>query len=234
MGIPPEELDRLARAADAAEATVAGGESPSSRALAATRVDVAPRSERILPSDDDLATVREVLNFMGVVSSPDVDLIQRLLTAASLFFVQAIEQPVKAGPRQLVTNGGKPRVILPLGPVVSVQSVTCNGAPIDAASLGGTDSGWLWEPRTATVTFRSVIPTAGTLNLVVNYTSGYDPVPPQVHQAVCEMVSTRMQERKAIGIASRSLGGESVSFAREALPPFTADLVNRMRRVVPA
>lgn len=62
----------------------------------------------------------------------------------------------------------------------------------------------------------------------------YSYVPPDVEQAVWELVGERYRAQDRIGLNSKSLGGqETVSFDIRAMNPYIRELLNPYKRVVP-
>lgn len=62
----------------------------------------------------------------------------------------------------------------------------------------------------------------------------YSYIPPDVEQAVWELVGERYRAQDRIGVNSKSLGGqETVSFDIRSMSPYIRELLNPYRRVVP-
>ena len=62
----------------------------------------------------------------------------------------------------------------------------------------------------------------------------YSYIPPDVEQAVWELVGERYRAQDRIGMSSKSLGGqETVSFDIRAMSPYIRELLNPYKRVVP-
>lgn len=62
----------------------------------------------------------------------------------------------------------------------------------------------------------------------------YSYIPPDVEQAVWELVGERYRAQERIGVSSKSLGGqETVSFDIRAMSPYIRELLNPYKRVVP-
>lgn len=62
----------------------------------------------------------------------------------------------------------------------------------------------------------------------------YSYIPPDVEQAVWELVGERYRMQDRIGVSSKSLGGqETVSYDIRAMSPYIRELLNPYKRVVP-
>lgn len=189
-----------------------------------------------MPADPaDLTTVEAVKQYLGTTTTVESAEVQRLVTAASKYLVSALSRPVKSASITWDTNGnGRTVLYLPVQPVTAVSSAAIAGeAALAAATPGGTDEGYLVSGMTLVLRGGRVW-SRGVLNVRVVYTAGYATVPPEIEQGTIELVAARLRERDRVGIQSRSLGPESVTFAREDLPPTVKRLVDQWRRVVPA
>lgn len=60
----------------------------------------------------------------------------------------------------------------------------------------------------------------------------YSYTPPEIEQAVIELVSLRHRERNRIGENSKSIGGEVVSYSVKDMPDSVKTILNNYRRVV--
>jgi hypothetical protein len=74
----------------------------------------------------------------------------------------------------------------------------------------------------------------GISNVTVTYSAGYAMTPPDVEQAVIELVGERFRARERIGLTSKGLSGqESTSFATTPFNSTIAALLAPYRRVCP-
>ena len=68
----------------------------------------------------------------------------------------------------------------------------------------------------------------------MTYTAGYAITPPDVEQAVIELVGERFRARERIGLTAKGLGGqETTSFATKPFNDTVAALLAPYRRVCP-
>jgi hypothetical protein len=75
---------------------------------------------------------------------------------------------------------------------------------------------------------------AGASNVYLEYVAGYDPIPSEIEQACIDLVSLRYRERDRIGLTSKSLAGESITFnTREFSDAVGSTLVQYKRVALP-
>jgi hypothetical protein len=79
----------------------------------------------------------------------------------------------------------------------------------------------------------------GIQNVLIQYTAGYDPVPPDVEQATIELVVRKYRERTRVAEHSRSLGGaetvqySTVTFSKRDIVTDIEALLWQYRQVAP-
>ncbi len=126
----------------------------------------------------DLATVKA---WLGVTDTSQDAILERLITTATEAIQEYILYPVLTGSRSETFNGkGKDMTPLSNWPITAVSSVTVNDTAIPARA-GATGAGYTFDSKFLYLQGYSF--TKGQRNVVVNYTSGYDTVPPIFVQA---------------------------------------------------
>ena len=138
-------------------------------------------------------------------------------------------------------GGGK--IIMRNWPVLSVESVTVNGQPLQPQDAYGRcgyrAENWLLLAEGGARFSR------GTRNVRVKYRAGFETPPADIAQAIHQIVATRFKERDWTGYASKSLAGEVISFhsygvqgghslSNGGIPPAALGVLNNYKRVVPA
>jgi hypothetical protein len=128
-------------------------------------------------------------------------------------------------------NGnGTPILLLEQYPVSAVTSVTLDGEEIPERVDTG-DGGWvLIDAPPGVLALDGGYWTKGIQNVVIEYTAGYDPIPPDIQGAATEYAAQRYRARDRVGLMSRSVGGESVSYQTLTLPASISSVVERYRR----
>jgi len=70
----------------------------------------------------------------------------------------------------------------------------------------------------------------GVRQIAITYTAGYDEIPPDVEQAVIEMVADAYKRRDRLGQRSRSMGGESVTYFVDTTLPSVKAVADKYER----
>jgi hypothetical protein len=69
-------------------------------------------------------------------------------------------------------------------------------------------------------------------NVVWTCTAGYATTPKDLEQAVLEIIALKFRERERVGVSSKTLAGEMVSFFRNVSTD-TIAVIDNYKRVVP-
>jgi hypothetical protein len=120
-------------------------------------------------------------------------------------------------------------------PVASIQSVTVDGTAIPQGSNPGQDTqvdGWSLLGDRIELIGGTYAFTAGTGNVVIVYTAGYTTTPAHIERAVIEWVEWEYRKRDRAGQRSKVVGGESVMFMVDAIPPGVQALIDILRKPV--
>ena len=181
----------------------------------------------------DLSTLTNVKQWLGVTTTTDDTLLQRLLTAASGYIQSWLNRTfASAGYTDTFDGNGKDRLMLRNYPVTAVASVTIDGTVIPA-STGVTVNGWLLDETGKMVILRNYWFNRGTQNIVISYTAGYATTPPEIEEACIELIGLRYRERDRIGQVSKAIGGETVSFTQKDMSDSIKTILNNYKKVVP-
>ncbi len=186
-------------------------------------------------ADGDLTTLDNVkawLPDMAQVTTSDA-LLARLITAAS----QAVcVYTGRAGfglqdYGEVYDGAGRSSLTLRQWPAVQVDAVSfADGSAPSAFTLEPTVAGGGAQRLTLGL---GVFP-RGVSNVTVSYTAGYLATPPDVEQAVIELVGERFRARDRIGLSAKTLGGqETTAFATKAFNDTISVLLAPYRRVIP-
>ena len=180
-----------------------------------------------------LASLADLKQWLGVVSNADDALLERLIDAAGGFIDRYLGRQVAETTHDETYDGnGGPTLALPLLPgqrVSEVLSLAILDRPIPPAS-GARAPGYRLHGDVVTLV-GEVYP-RGVRNVAIVYRAGYATPPPEIAQACIELAALRYRERERIGHASKSVGGETVSFVLDDMPAPTRTLLDGYRRVV--
>ncbi|WP_174301873.1 hypothetical protein [Caulobacter sp. S45] len=186
-------------------------------------------------ADGDLTTLENVkawLPDMAQVTTSDA-LLARLITAASQAVCVYTGRPgfdVQAY-GEVYDGSGWPTLVLRQWPVVEVDGVSF--------ADGSAPPGYTLEPAVAgggaqRLSLTQGVFPRGLANVTVAYRTGYPATPPDVEQAVIELVGERFRARDRIGLSAKTLGGqETAAFATKAFNDTIAALLAPYRRVCP-
>ena len=184
----------------------------------------------------DFTTIAAVKLHLGVTVATDDAILQSWVTGASAWLLSVLSRPIKtASYTETKNGGGGDRIWLRNGPVTGITSLKIDGLTIPAATVGGTDSGWLWNNEDDQVlALRGYTFTRARSNVVVAYVAGFAAVPADIERACVSIVAWRYKEKDRIGHASKTAGTETVAFQTTATAADVKVLLDQYRRVVPA
>lgn len=156
-----------------------------------------------------LANVKQYLQIDPLDTDADA-LLQRMIDAASATierfcgrtFLQATYTEVRDG-------SGQNRMTVRHIPLTAVASVTVNDKPVSARP-SASGNGFVFDEYGVKLTGYTF--TDGYQNVVIQYTAGFATVPDDVEMACCELVSLKYKTIDRLGVTSKSLAGESISF----------------------
>jgi hypothetical protein len=180
-----------------------------------------------------LATLDDLKTYCGIKpDATDADaLLTRLLEAVSKQVEGYCSRSFVFGERTEQRSGtGSDVLLLRDLNVTAVSSLSIDGRVIPAA-VGATGSGFVFDD--STIYLRGYIFSRGRKNITVTYTAGFNPLPADLSQAVIEVAAQAFKEKEWTGYLSKSLAGETVTFARLAFPDSAKVSFDEYLRVYP-
>jgi hypothetical protein len=164
------------------------------------------------------------------IASPPDALLARRITAASAWAKTYMERDILSQDYTETRNGhGGLTLFFANYPVSAVAQVAVNGNPIPPAQ-GFWDAGYTFTDKL--LTLRGYVFWQGYNNVQLAYTAGYAAVPPELEQAVIELVAFSFKERGHLGQQSATFQGQTVSFTVADLPATVKAVLDHWRRVV--
>jgi hypothetical protein len=141
---------------------------------------------------------------------------------------------------EIKDGNNKTKLLLRNWPVQSVTSVTINGDNIPVVTAFNEQGVRLHEG--ALLLQGGRVFTKGDANITVVYSAGYATIPREVSFAVILAAAHRYKETAFIGLQSKSMAGESISYAtlsadsgrsiaNGGLPPAALSILNNYKRV---
>ena len=159
-----------------------------------------------------LTTVAKVKQFGQIESFADDLLLQRMIDSASEQIEQFCGRTFLSSSYVEVRDGtGQVKMTLRHAPVTAIASLAINGNTIPPRPTVNA-SGYTFDEfglRLSGYEF-----TVGLSNVEVAYTAGFANIPADVDMACCEMVAMRYKRLDRLGVSSKSLAGESISFSQ--------------------
>lgn len=182
----------------------------------------------------DLTTLEAVKRDLGI-TVPDANAsLEAWIAGASAWIVSYCEQPILATDHTLVAHGnGGYRMVLPYSPVISISSLKIGGAAVTAGTPGALNDGYFLDSR-GIITLRGLVFAPGIGNVEVAYRAGYTTVPAELERACVRIVGRRYRERERLGVTSKSIGGESISWMQTATDEDVLESLSGYKRVIPA
>jgi hypothetical protein len=110
-----------------------------------------------------------------------------------------------------------------------VQSVTVGTYTVPAAP-NAQEAGYRFDERRLVLQGYTFI--KGMLNCSVAYTADFSNNA-DIEQACIEVVANRYREKDRIGLVSKGLAGETITFSQKDIPASARDVLRVYRKVVP-
>lgn len=157
-----------------------------------------------------LASVEDLKALLSIAHSEDDLSLYQAVVAGSKWFESQTGRTIRATDYIEIQDGAGGRSIIPSHyPVLSVTTVTVNGSAVTLSTGYGVTGYFV---NGSVVKLRDSFVSEGIGNVAVEYRAGYESVPEDVRQAVLEVSAIMYRERDRVGIQSKTLGGEPVSF----------------------
>ena len=159
-----------------------------------------------------LTTLAKVKQYGQIESFEHDLLLTRMIDAASATIERYCGRTfLQASYIETRDGTGQRRMTLRNVPVTNVVSVTVNGRDIPERP-SATGQGFTFDQYGVKLTGYDF--TDGYDNVAISYTAGYAEVPDDVDMACCELVALRYKTLDRLGVSSKSLAGESISFSQ--------------------
>jgi len=164
-----------------------------------------------------IATLADLKTFAGITGN-NTDAVLTMLLTSSLAAIGAFcNRDFTSAQRTEYRDGNDATKMQTVGyPITAFSSLTIDGRIIPASVNGG--SGYIFVPNGRMLILKGYSFTQGDRNVVMNYTAGFGdagglaPWPEDLKMALLMYVTTRFKERDRLGIGSKSLAGESITF----------------------
>ncbi len=176
----------------------------------------------------DLTTLAAVKATASIAGTADDTVLQRMITAMSLAAQQYMSRIISVQPYTERRNGtGSRTMALGDSPLVQMNSVVVAGVSIPV-SPDGIQAGYITDDF-AIYLFGYTF-CKGLKNTVLNYTAGWQTTPPDIEQGVIESVLLRFNEKNRIGVSSKTLGPETISFSQKDFTNSASTIFDQYKR----
>jgi hypothetical protein len=177
-------------------------------------------------------TVENVKGYLGIANTVDDALLERLVESVSAFVDTWLNRKFDTETFTDTFDGtGGQAWVCRNYPLLSVSEVKVNEQIVPSAP-DTRESGYRFD-RVRVVLSGNYTFLRGGLNCAVTYQAGYADVPADVQQACIEIIAHRYREKDRIGLNSKGLAGETISFSRDAMPESARFVLDKYKKVVP-
>jgi hypothetical protein len=160
-----------------------------------------------------IATADDIRLYLGTLSSAQEAVVESLITGSIGAMGAYCNRDFISSQRTEFRDGNGAARMLAVGyPITAFSSLVIDGRQIPASFQGS--PGYFFSNR-AIVLIGGQRFTPGLRNVVMTYTAGYGdevPWPADLKMASVMYVTTRLRERDRLGVGSKSLAGESISY----------------------
>jgi uncharacterized phiE125 gp8 family phage protein len=176
----------------------------------------------------DLATVKRWLN---ITSQTDDTLLAALITSYSAYVESWLNRSFASQSyTERVDGVGSLGMAFSNYPVTAVASVSIDDVTIPAATNTSTP-GYRFSDKFLYLNGYRF--SRGMQNVTIVYTAGYATTPPEIKEAITELVAYHYKSRDRIGHSSKSLAGETVSYIVSEFPASVRAILNNYKKVIP-
>lgn len=179
----------------------------------------------------DFTDVGSVKTYAAIASATDDALITSMITAYSQWIRSNLNRDINSASYDIRVSGrGTYELFLPQYPVTAVALLEINGLAIPVSSGFGVH-GYAFDSDRVGLTGHCF--TRSFLNVHIQFTAGYSPIPADIAQATVELVALRYKLRDKLEWSSKSLAGESVTLITRDMPASVKTVLDSYRNVAP-
>jgi hypothetical protein len=178
-----------------------------------------------------LTTLANVKDWLQISVSSNDALLTRMIQAFSDAVANEINRDIGSQVFAVTLDGnGGTKLSFPNYPVTAIASLYVDGSAIPARASFGSNGYVFTTTRMNLVGYRF---NQGVQNIQLSYTAGYVNIPTEIEQAVIEWIADRYASRDRIAVMSKTLAGETISFAQNDIPDPVLAILRPYRKVVP-
>lgn len=185
----------------------------------------------------DLTTLASLKTYLNINNTNDDTLLGSLITAASAWLGNVMNfTPAQASYTETRDGRNTMALMLKQWPVVSVASLTIDGLVIPASVAnpgGGYTDGYIVDDSRVLLRGTTYRFNKGYQNIAVSYTAGFNPIPFDLAQACNALCAFWYKRRDRIGVQTKTLGPENITFSMDDAPKETKTTIAQYMRVFP-
>lgn len=186
----------------------------------------------------DLTTLEQLNGYKPIgQTSQEVTFAGRLISGASNYFRQRtgrdIQVPAATYSAEKHSGDGSAGIYTeqyPVTELLAASGVYIDGVLVPQAVNPG-DSGWvLVDAKAGRIELVGRVFTKGVSNVSLTYKAGFPTIPPDLEQAIIELVAWKYQERDRLGQTARTTDGMVVQFTTAAESIGVKQVIDNYRR----
>lgn len=179
-----------------------------------------------------LTTLANVKDWLRIVDTSADATLTRMITAFSNAVANYLNRDLGSQSYTEIYDGtGGTALMLRNYPIISVSSVQV-GDTVIPAQPGFNQNGYVAGKNRLLLIGYSF--DQGFQNIATTYTAGFATIPTDVEQAIIEWIADRYAARNRIGINSKSLQGENVTYSLKDIPDAAQLALAPYRKVFPS
>lgn len=178
-----------------------------------------------------LTTLANVKDWLQITNPSSDALLNRMITAFSDAVANYINRDLGQQSYTITRDGnGADNMVFINYPVSAVTQLMVNGVAIPPRPGFGAN-GYVFTPTKITLVGYQF--TKGSQNVQLVTVAGFASIPTELEQAVIEWIADRYASRDRIGLNSKTLAGETISYALNDIPDPVVAILSPYRKVVP-
>lgn len=180
----------------------------------------------------DILTLADVKQYLGIKDGVDVELLTSIVAAANSVVLSYLgEDDLGVTTYTERYNGtGSASLVPDHGPITTVDTLSIDGRPLKAVDLAQRPWNGFDFDKDVVVLHGGEKFIKGLRNVQITYQAGYTSVPAQVKQAAVYIASQMYKRKDRIGVSSKSIGPETISYTTNDLDASAKMLLNDYRK----
>lgn len=179
----------------------------------------------------DLTTLANAKQWLGITTTDSDSLLTRLISASSDYIQTWLNRQIALQSYTETRDGtGGNRLMFANYPATGVTSLYIDGLLIPPSSGPGVD-GWVADQFKVSLRGRYAF-SRDVQNVTITYTAGFATTPTEIEQACVELVSRRFKDKDRIGITSKGLAGETISFSQVDFSDAIENTLKNYKKVI--